>query len=186
MNRSPQPSISASATRKTECASTPVSVIGIGSAFDDDQAGWLVIERLTQCARLKCDLHKASVPHDCLDWLSPATVVHLIDASQDNQPAVRRFQIGISSDTGTLEALAEPEFALPSNWPFVQVRSNSTHQFSLLDTLQLAATLGHLPKQLVLWTISIENPGMTHSLHPATAQRIELCAERIVRELTHA
>jgi len=186
MNPNPARSMPAGALQETSSGHHAVAVIGIGSAFDDDQAGWLVIDRLAQLGMHECDLRKASVPHDIIDWLSPSTVVHLVDACQDPQPTVRRFQIAIATATGSLEAIAEPQDSLPSNWPFTQVRSNSTHQFSLLDTLGLAAALGQLPLNLVLWTIAIQDSPRTDMLHPATAARIDLCVSRIFKELRHA
>ncbi len=204
---------------KTFERTRPIFVIGIGSPHGDDRAGWEVIDRLTSARNqkslpasgiepealadfLRCGsasasgsigksvvLHKASVPHDVLDWLDVEAQTHIIDASYDTFADVRRY--AITQDTsgkllltalgslGTTNAGIAPE----------SLRSSSTHQLDLLSTLELSATLGTLPHELFLWTVSIASVASVAKngdMSEETQNHIERCVLAIAKELCHA
>jgi len=105
-------------------------VIGIGSPFGDDRAGWAVIEQLEQWT-LPADvsLLKLDRPGPALlDWLNRDTNTVLIDAVQtSNHPCGHWMEL-------SLEQLDH------SN-------DLSSHGFGLAQTLALARALGQLPQQ---------------------------------------
>jgi len=140
-------------------------VVGIGSAHGDDQAGWLLIDALLLRNRTSVPLRKAAVPHDMIDWLDDCKSLHIVDAC-DSEDAVRRFDLSngnVTTNTNT--------------------RCGSSHQMGVGDVMQLARSLGRLPEQVILWAI----PG--HNFHPGGAisepcmKQVELCADRIQKDL---
>ncbi len=182
----------------------PGLVIGVGSPHGDDRAGWQVIDQLAEMWAAEhplldeealptaqaWQLHKAVVPHDILDWLTAAAQVHLIDASLDATPRVRRYAVIVGAGAGELDLKEiplddhEPKFAstMPSVYP-LQLRSNSTHQFDLLSSLALASILGLLSPCVTLWTISVEHATPTTALSTSTQLLVNRCADQIARAL---
>jgi hydrogenase maturation protease len=166
----------------------PVVVIGIGSPHGDDRAGWAVIDRLSgidnsNVAHREFVLRKASVPHDLLDWLEVHSPTHIIDASRDKVPGLRRFSVA-HDDAGKLNL--SPIGAISKEDPqffFDSLRSNSTHQIGLLSTLELVAALGRLPRQLYLWTVSIASGEKNVGIGTETQERIDECILMIAKEL---
>lgn len=168
-------------------------VIGIGSPYGDDAAGWQVIDRLAEQwpvsdgpARESVFLHKASVPHDVLDWLNQPIPAHIVDASEDDVPAVRRFSVEPRDHAPLRVEHSDGHRADMAEVAFPNVRSQSTHQFDLMNVLQLASALGRLAGPLALWTVSIECVDRKAGLTSSTAARVDTCAERIGRELRRA
>jgi Ni,Fe-hydrogenase maturation factor len=168
-------------------------VIGIGSPHGEDAAGWEVIHALdhllpTSAGQTTSPVKtcKAVVPYDVLDWLESAASVHLIDASLDASPAVRRFSIQATTDGDLLLTGTDETGQDTDRRSFPQTRSRSSHQLDLGSVLQLAAALRRLPPRLVLWTISVKSSDKRQAISPGTRQRIEQCARWIVCELNPA
>ncbi len=171
-------------------------IIGVGSPHGDDRAGWEVIDRLmeeiaTEVASVNAtslQLHKAAVPHDILDWLTSDTIVHIIDASVDVAPEVRCYLI--ASETNKLSIRELTLNSLPATCceqdPIacrLQLRSNSTHQFDLLASLELALALGRMPKTVLLWTITISQTKAAAALSNSTQTLVHQCARHIANSL---
>ncbi len=167
-----------------------ILIIGIGSHHGDDRVGWEVVEQLEKQSVRQCDaslmLRKASVPHDILDWLHRDTKTHIIDACCTSDPSVNRHEI-LQNQKGGL-CISSTDFREPTKIivAFDSLRSGSSHQFDLVSTLQLAAALGSLPRQLVLWTIPIVTTEKNADLNAATIGRVADCATRIGWELFNA
>lgn len=170
--------------------SLPTLVVGIGSPHGDDQAGWEVIKQLSDRLVGDFTFRKASVPHDILDWLHSELNLHIVDASLDSEPGVRRHAIRQQPDPSVQINQLQPLSADFAEMTFPDVRSSSSHQLDLLSVLKLASTLGKLPNQFLLWTVSIElsckNDCMGNCMGTGTASRVSECARRIANELQNA
>ena len=201
---------------KTFERTRPIFVIGIGSPHGDDRAGWEVIDRLTSARSQKplpaswiepealaephhkksasasgsigksVVLQKASVPHDVLDWLEVHAITHIIDASYDTFPEVRRYAITQDVSGKLLLTAVGSEGTTNAGIAPDSLRSSSTHQLDLMSTLELSATLGKLPHQLSLWTVSIASVAKNGDISKETQIHIEKCVLAIAKELCHA
>ena len=170
--------------------SQPTAVIGIGSPHGDDRAGWEVIDRLADetfdGSPTIPFLRRASVPHDVLDWLQNESLTHLVDAGSSGDRRIHRFEISLNqsgrlcSRTSASEVLPQLDLAL------AKLRSGSSHQFDLLSALQLAATLGRLPRQVVLWMVPVVTVERNAAMNEKTLDLVAECAARIQQELRHA
>jgi hydrogenase maturation protease len=127
---------------------TPVRVLGLGSPFGDDRAGWIAVESLMRSDGFRalpeglasaeiCD----PVGNNLLDAMRGAILAILIDAAQSGAApgTIRRL------DAQNLEDGSEP---------------CSSHGFGLSATLALGRALNELPPNVILFLIEI----------PATAE----------------
>ena len=98
-----------------------IRVIGLGSPFGDDRAGWWVAERLQDLARADIDVMTLDRPGAALvNSLNDAHHVILIDAVKDG---------GRRADCVAVRARAGDQGAI------------SSHALSIADALRLARTL---------------------------------------------
>jgi hydrogenase maturation protease len=113
-------------------------VIGIGSPFGDDRAGWVVLEQLAQHSLPEnVELITLDRPGpDLINWLEQDVKTVLIDAMQTTA-----FPTGhwMPLDLDQLDSSEDL----------------SSHGFGLAPTLKLAQALGSLPHQLRLFGICI-------------------------------
>ena len=117
-----------------------VRIVGIGSPYGDDQAGWLTIDALlangirasSEVVIAKLDRPGANL----IPLLESAAWVILVDAMQSHGPAgrIQRFD--------------------QQDWPGY-CHGFSSHGFGVLDALSLAQALGALPPRLDLYGIEI-------------------------------
>ncbi len=163
-------------------------VVGIGSPHGEDRAGWLVVDRLqpewefrSSSGGASIRFEKAAVPHDLLDWLDTADTVHVVDASMDAVPSVRRYEVRANADSERLELVAGDHSQ--TSQLLHGLRSSSSHQFDLLQVLQLGWSLRRLPRRLVLWTISVVAVEADDAVSSETQLRIGECTRRISGEL---
>ncbi len=160
------------------------TVIGIGSCHGDDRLGWDVVERLATEFPHSAICYKASVPHDLLDWLEPASPTHIIDGCLTSHASCQRLEI-VADEAGQLTATAchagsRRAVKLPT------LQSNSSHQFDVLATLRLAAVLGKLPQQLIVWAIPILDAGQLSGASAVGSDKAQECFHQLVKELSHA
>lgn len=131
---------------------TPVRILGIGSPFGDDQAGWLAIKALECSGRLDRlpPGHVSVVALDrpgmsLINYLNGAALAIIIDALRGSGPCgmIRRF-----------DSAAWPEDS----------GAVSSHAFGVFSALALARELGCLPPKLVLYGIEVAQsfPGPRH------------------------
>jgi Ni,Fe-hydrogenase maturation factor len=128
-------------------------------------------------------LHKATVPHDVLDWLQVPVLTHIIDASCDQVPDIRRFAV-VKTDSGKLQLTAVNSIAMTIvEFDAESLRSHSSHQLDLMSTLELSAVLGTLPRELYLWTVSVASVEKCGQVSKGTQVRIDGCARAIAKQL---
>jgi hydrogenase maturation protease len=115
----------------------PIKIIGIGSAYGDDQLGWQLIANL-QRKLPQLELICAN-PYNLLSHLTNAQPLILIDAIQANLPL------------GQICWWENP------NPQIIPTKTFSSHSLDLSNILQLAYNLGQLPQQWILSGI-VANP----------------------------
>ena len=144
-------------------------VVGVGSHHGDDQAGWLVIDRLQDslqerlhdrhCLLPHVKLRKALIPLDLLDWMDGVQTLHIVDAchtDQQNTPLVRRF----AWRSGQLvpAALQERDH-VKDDAGFLPASHSGSHDFGVLQVLQLAEFTAHCPAQIFVWAVANQQAG---------------------------
>ncbi len=109
--------------------------LGLGSPHGDDQAGWLVINRLHKCGVCAAEAVALPSPVEIWDRCTADRELVVFDASSggDGSGIVRRW--------------VWPRVSLPT-------RRYGTHDLPLEDVLSLGQTLGLCPAEVVVWTIS--------------------------------
>ena len=145
-------------------------VVGIGSPHGDDQAGWLLIERLSSKVSSQVRLRTASVPHNLIDWSDDCDALYIIDACDDSE-TVMRIELSDEHSTAKIDHLT---------------RCQSSHQFGIGKTIELGLVLGKVPPRLVVWAIPGKNFGPGQSVSELCRQQVDRCAELIAEELAHA
>ncbi len=141
-----------------------IRVIGIGSPFGDDAAGWRVIEHLRGRVPEGVELLALDRPGAALlRWFEGMDGVVLIDAirSGGRPGAVRSLSLD------ALDGLPE---------------SPSTHGFGLAHALRLAGAMGVLPPRVAIHAIELgglERDGLTPEVEAAA----RALAESLARDL---
>jgi hydrogenase maturation protease len=125
----------------------PIRVIGVGSPFGDDRAGWLVaemVEKAIDADRGRIEVRSLDRPgFALLHAIAECEAVILIDA------------VAPMGYPGRIHRLRAADLDDGSR------RLASGHGFGLVDALQLAAVLKRLPSSLRLYGIelgTVENP----------------------------
>jgi hydrogenase maturation protease len=109
-----------------------IRIIGVGSPFGADQAGWLAIDYLQSCQLNDCELIKLDRPGSgLLNYLGDADQVVVIDALMS------------SGRAGDVELLSRDDLAESPGL-------TSCHGFGVAEALALADQLGELPPQISL------------------------------------
>lgn len=139
-------------------------VVGIGSPHGDDQAGWIIADRLAVAAdAARFQVRKAKSPSELLDWLDGVDRLIVCDACRGLGAAgqVRSWQ-----------------------WPDVSLSApmwSGTHDLSLPAALQLAERLGRLPDTVVVWSVEAANANTLSPLSPQVdAALVDLTRQLIV------
>jgi Ni,Fe-hydrogenase maturation factor len=169
-------------------------IVGIGSPFADDLAGWLVVDRLRELLPPPISPHRtdtspestaqgttpdtivrrARVPLDVLDWLHDIQQLHLVDA------ATGTVASGVQRISWPTEQLATattvPQLAL-------SLRRSAGHDFDITDVLKLAAVTGRLPQEVVLWAVGAWRFDQTDSVSAETRQGVDKCVRQLRQEL---
>ena len=117
--------------------STPRTlIVGIGSPHGDDQAGWLVADRLSgELVHEAVAVRKATSPADLLDWVDDFERLIICDACRGMTRA------------GSLNRWMWPAGEI------AEARWSGTHDLALPGALRLAAGLGRLPDPTVIWAV---------------------------------
>jgi hydrogenase maturation protease len=151
-----------------EHRSAVVQIVGVGSPHGDDQVGWRVADELASRIDDRGLTHVASrrarSPAQILDWLEGTKRLIVIDACS---------------------GLASPGQILHRRWPAIeldQLRCGS-HNFSLLQTLAVAAQLQVLPPQIDVWCIEGTQFEADQPLSKSVLQTIPATADEIGRTL---
>lgn len=119
-----------------------IRVIGLGSPFGDDQAGWRVIDLLRARALSDIDLIALDRPGQSLiNWLPDVDWLILVDAVSSQTPL------------GTVMRL-DPECLDETS------SGISSHGLHIGKALQLASTLGCLPPRVDTYGIEVGQPDL--------------------------
>lgn len=112
-------------------------IVGIGSPHGDDQAGWLVAERLAEMFGRREDVavRKATSPAEILAWLDNTDRLIVCDACR-----------GLGR-VGKVKRWTWPDRQL------VDATLSGTHDLSLPATLRLADRLDRLPQSVAVWSV---------------------------------
>ena len=141
--------------------------LGLGSPHGDDQAGWLVIDRLHRCGVPAADAVALSSPDEIWHQSIQGRDLILCDAADDPGRA------------GTI---------CRWHWPGVRLPEcrHGTHDFPLGEVLSLGQLLGLCPAEVVLWTISGSRFTADDELSSSVRQAVELLANTLYEEFCHA
>jgi len=132
----------------TAITSRRVLLVGIGSPHGDDQAGWLIAERLRDRVEIDVEVKQASTPSHLLDWLDKVDRLIVCDACLDRRQK--------DADRQNAQKPGEEPRAFRWEWPTPEVsrlRSAGSHAFGLPEVLQLAERLGRLPASVTVFGI---------------------------------
>lgn len=154
---------------KTETGNT--LVVGIGSPRGDDQAGWLIADRLAaDCELANVVVKRAASPVHLLDWLDRVERLVICDACHG---------------LGRVGEVAHWQ------WPdgeFLNMAWSGTHDLSLPTVLQLAERLGRLPPSVVVWAIEaatdVSTTTISAAVEAALPDWIEAVANHLHQETT--
>lgn len=110
-------------------------VVGLGSHFGDDQAGWLIVDQLRELGYPESNLRKAQHPTDILDLLEQFDRLLICDACHG------------AGSAGTIH-----RWPWPSEY-LVHLHADGTHDMGLNQVLNLANELGWRPSSVSICAI---------------------------------
>jgi hydrogenase maturation protease len=142
-------------------------VIGIGSPYGDDVAGWRVVEMLARREDVTAECIAIGAGQ-LLDYLHGCQRAILIDACLSAQAP------------GTITQLRWPDPRIGEQ------HRRSTHTLSVGDMLSLAQELGRLPPQVVLFGVEISGCRPGTELSPEVEGALAELEQRVLEELTNA
>ncbi|WP_131795000.1 hydrogenase maturation protease [Fluoribacter gormanii] len=151
-----------------------IKVLGIGSPFGDDQAGWKVAAELKQ----QIVIHPHIAPnlliesHDrpgvrLIELIRGFNTIFIVDAVKSDSAigTIHRFDRDALLDS-------EPRF--------------STHGISILQALQLANALNELPANLLFYGIEIDAISLDETLSAHVEQAIKDLTRLLLNEIVIA
>jgi hydrogenase maturation protease len=143
-------------------------MLGLGSHHGDDQVGWRVAAQLAALRTPTCEVRRAVSPADLLISLGQATYERLIvcDGCRGAGQPGECFRWQWRSE----------------GWNARVART--THDLGLEEALAMAAQLGRLPPEVVVWSVELETaqPGC-QQVSAAVATALPRAVESIRREL---
>lgn len=113
-------------------------IVGLGSHHGDDQAGWLVLERLRERHFPLTQMMRLQHPVDLLDVSNVEQSLIICDACCG------------SGDPGSIHLF---------RWPSDQLsyqRASGSHDLSLCSVMELGQQLGCFPKTADIWALEVE------------------------------
>lgn len=156
--------------RERKMTSGDSLLVGIGSSYGDDQAGWRVADAVAAHVGAGVTVCRVGTPIDLLDHLAGVERLHICDACHS---------------TGAVGSLHRWRWPDPRIEP---VHFSGSHDLGPAAVLKLGERLGLLPSEVIVWGIVVrpaataENFLQPH-LSPEVASGATELAERIVREL---
>lgn len=180
-----------------------ILIAGLGSPHGDDQAGWLVVEKLASECQDDPDImvRRASIPLDLLDWMEGVDVLHICDACEATESQVKLHRIAYraetdelasqgreAADSSTVNAVNQGISITRSPLNLHSLRSRGTHDFGLPEVLRLAEATQLLPKTIIIWAVAGINFLPESNLSGKTQKDAMEAANAIMSELrlTHA
>ena len=146
-----------------------VTVIGIGSPFGDDRAGWRLAENLAGSAEagaaaiVVCRSPASELP----GLLAAAEVAILVDA------------VASGGAPGTVYRLSGPHWPAWVNGPV------SSHGLGLQAMLELLKTLEDLPAELLVYGIEADSVAAESTMSPAVQRAVSRVTAEIERDIRY-
>jgi hydrogenase maturation protease len=148
-----------------------IRVIGVGNVWrGDDAVGLLAARRLRE--RLGPSIEVIDAESDglaLLDLMEGVDQVILIDAVKGGGRPGATVRLDLSTE---------------SRWGVLV--PCSTHAMGVADAIDLARTLGRLPKQIILYGVEIESVESGASLTEAVRRGLDLVVEQVIQEVERA
>jgi len=150
-----------------------LTVIGIGSPFGDDRVGWWVAESLAESTRVAAYGERVLVTAcrspagELLDLLSSADVAIVVDAVRGEGAPGTVYRI----EGGRL--------------PPMVTRLLSSHGVHLQTLFELADTLGHSPRAMIMYGIEAGSAAVDAAMEQSVRRAAELVVEHIKRDMAY-
>lgn len=145
-----------------------IRIIGIGNLFrGDDAVGLLAARRLRE--RLDFSVEVLEAEGDglaLLDLMEGADQVMLIDAVKSGGHPGTTVRLDLSKE---------------SRWG--KLVPCSTHAIGIAEAIDLARTLGRLPKQVILYGIEIDSLEPGAALSESVRGALDIVVEQVVKEI---
>ena len=145
-----------------------IKILGIGSPFGDDQAGWKVIENLQK--------HLIHSPHIVLES-EDRPGVRLIELMHGFHTVFIIDAVKSGNEVGTIHRFKN-DVILDCQNRF------STHGLSILEAIQLASTLHELPDTLIFYGIEVDTIILDSTLSQRVEEAIKKLVKRLKKEIT--
>lgn len=156
--------------------------VGVGSPHGDDRTGWFMadaLEERTAAGRVQVSasegrraapvtIRKACHPADLMDWLEGTGRLIICDAFSGAGPP------------GSIYCWRWPDERIR------QLRAAGSHDFSLSSVLELAARLGRLPDDVVIWGIEAGRTTPNDSLSPEIVAALPELMRQVWSEISRA
>lgn len=142
-----------------------VVIAGFGSPHGDDQAGWLLVERLKRRGGLRAKMVAIREATELLEMLDDCGKLMIVDACRSGGRA------------GTVMRLQWPDPRIE------QHHSHSTHGLGVWSTLRLAEQLGRLPSETYVYGIEIANETFHHDVTREVLAAVEKLEAIIATDL---
>jgi hydrogenase maturation protease len=140
-------------------------IVGVGSPHGDDQLGWLAIDRLRPRLSSGTSAEKVHGGVEILEILEGHDAAVIIDSARPaGLPGTRRV----------------------FTWPcpeLAQVASVSTHSLGVVEALNLAETIGSLPRCVRIHTIEAHDTSPGAQLSASVADRLDDLVDGVLRDL---
>jgi len=150
-----------------------LTVIGIGSPFGDDQAGWRVAEALAESTCVTayderlvvtaCRSPAGELP----ELLANTDIAIVVDAVRD------------SGAPGTVYRIEGHDL------PVFVAGSLSSHGIALRTMLELSDVLQNSPKAMIVYGIEVQFSGTDSVISEGTRRAADWVVEQIIRDVAH-
>jgi hydrogenase maturation protease len=145
----------------------PVLIIGVGTAYrNDDAAGLVVAERL-----------RARLPEGASVITHEGEGVSLMEQLADSEAAVLIDAMSSSAEPGAIRRFDAGAQSLPA-----QMFRHSTHAIGIAQAIELGRALHKLPHRLIVYGIEGQNFDAGTQLSPAVESSVETVVRRVLEE----
>lgn len=143
-------------------------VVGVGNAYrGDDGVGLAVVERL-----------RAHIPDGVKVIACEQEPTRLLDAWEGAEAAIVIDAVASDGEPGALYRYEASEEPVPA-----RVFHSSTHAFGVGETIELARTLGKLPRDLVVYGIEGETFESGDELTPSVAAAVGRAVDAVLADV---
>lgn len=145
-------------------------VLGVGSSHGDDQIGWKVIDELAAQGIEALSLKKLATPIELVDLLDQASEIHIVDAGESLNASVRRLRYCDRQGRALVSRSA----------------NRSTHDFGLVQALELAESMGNSTDHITIWLAAGENFEPLAAISKRAMHSVTDCVNDVLAELSSA